>query len=129
MSNPITDFVDGVVGAYTAAGNVLDAGAAKAVAQALRAKNTAQAAEILGSAGIVQSAGEAGIAGANAANNTNVGNAIWAKLDDRGTWIRIAEGALGLGLILVAITHITGAGKVSNLPAHIAKNGIKVAAA
>jgi len=50
-------------------------------------------------------------------------------LNQRTTWIRIAEGALGLGLILVAITHITGAGKVSNLPAHIAKNGIKVAAA
>jgi len=50
-------------------------------------------------------------------------------LNQRQTWIRIAEGALGLGLILVAITHITGAGKVSNLPAHIVKNGIKVAAA
>jgi hypothetical protein len=51
---------------------------------------------------------------------------IWSKLNNRGTWIRIAEGALGVALILVAIAHMTGADSVANLPAAVAKQARKV---
>ncbi len=32
------------------------------------------------------------------------------KLNERQTWVRITEGALGLALILVAFSHMTGVG-------------------
>lgn len=44
---------------------------------------------------------------------------IWGKLNDRATWIRIAEVALGAGLILVALAHMTGASKVADLAAKV----------
>ena len=63
----------------------------------------------------------------SAATGAQTAASAWAKLNDRGTWIRIAEGILGVGLILVALTHITGAGKLSNLPATAVKAARKVA--
>lgn len=73
-----------------------------------------------------QSAAGRTIAGATGLNPAQAISAIWSKLDNRGTWIRIAEGALGLALILVAIAHMTGADSVANLPAAVAKQARKV---
>ena len=68
----------------------------------------------------------------NAAENSTTGPTaailgIWSKLNDRGTWISIAEGALGIALILVALAEMTGAPRVIDLPATLAKSASKAA--
>jgi hypothetical protein len=81
-----------------------------------------------GATGVSQEATGAGIGVAQASaalQPAAVLEAIWSKLNDRGTWIRIAEGALGLALILVALAHMTGADKVVNLPATLANQARK----
>lgn len=65
--------------------------------------------------------------GGNVADSTaGVLGGIWAKLNNRGTWIRVAESALGLALILVALAHMTGADSVIDLPASLAKQAGKI---
>jgi hypothetical protein len=68
----------------------------------------------------------------NAAENSTTGPtgailAIWSKLNDRGTWIRVAEVTLGISLVLVALAHMTGAARVIDLPASLAKQAGKTA--
>lgn len=74
-----------------------------------------------------QVVGAAATGGTVADNTAGVLTGIWSKLNDRGTWIRIAEGALGIALILVALAEMTGAPRVIDLPATLAKSASKAA--
>jgi hypothetical protein len=66
--------------------------------------------------------------GGNVADSTaGVLGGIWSKLNSRGTWIRVAEATLGIALILVALAEMTGAPRVIDLPATIAKQAGKAA--
>jgi hypothetical protein len=78
--------------------------------------------------GVGQEATGAGVGVAQASQSLQPGAVlgdIWSKLNSRGTWIRLAEGALGIALILVALAHMTGAPKVTALPATIARKVTK----
>ncbi len=103
----ITNFVDDIVGGFVATGGILDAGAAKAIAEAKNAHSPEQAAEILASAGVVSQAAQAAQAGASAAENPgNTANTLTGFLSDltsASLWIRVGEGIVGLILIGIGL--------------------------
>lgn len=101
--NPITNFITGL------------GGGANLSITPQEAENAA-----LGAAGANNAAGVQA-AGNTVTSSLDAFVKAWNFLTSRALWIRIAEGALGIGLIFVAVLDMTGAKNAAELAAKVVK--------